>query len=259
MDCGTASPAEIAQLQGSGVDVIVVDHHEGKTEPPRCIAVVKSEARQRLSVSLYCRPCLQSCARTLKRRPLPGFDLREMLDLVALGTVADLVPLTGENRILVKRGLVQIANSRWVGVRTLVAGVWTEASLCSGGCGFWTRAKAQCSRPLWATAQECDWSSCSPKMRVGRGPWLWDSISRIGSGRAVEESVYQEAEAELATWFDPATHAAIVVGKRGWHPGVIGIAASRLQKRHHRPTIVIGFDDTGLGKGQRTKYRGASH
>jgi single-stranded-DNA-specific exonuclease len=76
--------------------------------------------------------------------------------------------------------------------------------------------------------------------------------------RALEERVHLEAEAQLATWFDPSQHAAIVLGSPAWHPGVIGIVASRIQRRHHRPTIVIGFDETGLGKGSGRSIAGLS-
>jgi single-stranded-DNA-specific exonuclease len=76
--------------------------------------------------------------------------------------------------------------------------------------------------------------------------------------RSVEDRVFDEAEAQLATSFDPARHAAIVVGAPGWHPGVIGIVASRLLRRHHRPTIVIGFDEAGVGKGSGRSIDGLS-
>jgi single-stranded-DNA-specific exonuclease len=76
--------------------------------------------------------------------------------------------------------------------------------------------------------------------------------------RAVEDEVVQQAEAQLAEWFDPSRDAAIVVGAVGWHPGVVGIVASRLMKRHHRPTIVIGFDEQGLGKGSGRSIEGLS-
>ena len=74
----------------------------------------------------------------------------------------------------------------------------------------------------------------------------------------MEEAVFKEAEAQLTEWFDAVRHAAIVVGAPGWHPGVVGIVASRLQKRHHRPTFVIGFDERGIGKGSGRSIEGLS-
>jgi single-stranded-DNA-specific exonuclease len=192
----------------------------------------------------------------LKRRPLPGFDLREMLDLVALGTVADLVPLTGENRVLVKRGLVQIANSRWVGVRELVEVCGLNPPFAPADVGFGLGPRLNAAGRLGTAQSALELLLTENASRARTLAMELDQQNR--ERRAVEETVYQEAEAELATWFDPATHAAIVVGKRGWHPGVIGIAASRIQKHHHRPTIVVAFDDAGLGKGSGRSIEGLS-
>jgi single-stranded-DNA-specific exonuclease len=254
MDCGTASVPEIAQLQGSGVDVIVVDHHEGKSELPDCVALVNpkrgTDFRYLCTVGL----AFKVAHALLKRRPLGGFDLRELLDLVALGTVADLVPLTGENRILVKRGLHQLANSRWVGVRSLVAVSALKPTFAPADVGFGLGPRLNAAGRLGTARDALELLLTEDP---GRARTLAASLDQQNrERRAVEESVYQEAEAELATWFDPMVHAAIVVGKRGWHPGVIGIAASRLQKRHHRPTIVVGFDDAGLGKGSGRSIEG---
>src|SRR6185295_6881923 len=76
--------------------------------------------------------------------------------------------------------------------------------------------------------------------------------------RTFEDDVLRQAEAQLAEWFEAERDAAIVVGAPGWHPGVVGIVASRLQRRHHRPTLVIGFDETGLGKGSGRSIPGLS-
>ena len=76
--------------------------------------------------------------------------------------------------------------------------------------------------------------------------------------RAVENDVLLGAEAQLAEWFDPGRDAAIVVGAEGWHPGVVGIVASRVMRRHHRPTLVVGFDESGTGRGSGRSIAGLS-
>ena len=126
IDCGTSSVKEIADLRKRNVDVIVLDHHEPKSELPSCVAIVNpktldSPFEYLCSVGIV----FKLCHALLKTRPLPEFDLKSKLDLVALGTVADIVPLCGENRVLVQRGAIQIAQTSRIGLRKLmqVAGV----------------------------------------------------------------------------------------------------------------------------------------
>jgi single-stranded-DNA-specific exonuclease len=112
IDCGTSSLKEIADLRKRGVDVIVLDHHEPKSALPDCVAIVNPKTsdsgfKYLCSVGIV----FKLCHALLKTRPLPEFDLKSKLDLVALGTVADIVPLCGENRILVQRGGVEIAQT----------------------------------------------------------------------------------------------------------------------------------------------------
>ncbi len=192
----------------------------------------------------------------LKRRPVAGLDLREYLDLVALGTVADLVPITGENRILVKRGLVQLENSRWIGVRSLVEVAGLRPPFSPSNVGFALGPRLNAAGRL-GTAQDA--LELLLTEDASRARTIAQALEiRNRERRAVEESVLQEAETQLAEWFDATRDAAIVVGAAGWHPGVVGIVASRLMRRHHRPTFVIGFDENGVGKGSGRSIDGLS-
>lgn len=256
VDCGTSSAAEIAALRADGVEVVVFDHHECKEGLPDCVAVVNpklgSEFHHLCSVGIV----FKAAHALLKSQPLPGLDLREFLDLVALGTVADLVPIRDENRIFVKRGLLQLEDSRWAGVRALVdvAGLRLPYSPSHVGFGLGPRLNAA---GRLGTAQEAlELLLTEDPSRARTLAHSLDLQNR--ERRMVEDSVLQQAEAQLAAYFDPAQHAAIVVGETGWHPGVVGIVASRLMKRHHRPTLVIGFDEQGLGKGSGRSIEGLS-
>jgi len=126
VDCGTASVTEIAEFKRRGVDVIVLDHHEPKSALPNCVAILNPKVTQ-CGMEYLCSVgvVFKLCHALLKTRPLPGFDLKSKLDLVALGTVADIVPLRGENRVLVQRGAIEIARTLRIGLRKLmqVAGV----------------------------------------------------------------------------------------------------------------------------------------
>src|SRR6478672_5702804 len=138
VDCGTSSLAEIADLKVRGTDVIVLDHHEPKSALPDCVAVVNPKVGSECALRYLCSVgvVFKLCHALLKTRPLDSFDLKSHLDLVALGTVADIVPLEGENRLLVHHGLRQIANTRRPGVRKLmeVAGMTTPVG--AGDIGF---------------------------------------------------------------------------------------------------------------------------
>ncbi|MGH8162873.1 MAG: single-stranded-DNA-specific exonuclease RecJ, partial [Rhodanobacteraceae bacterium] len=122
VDCGTSSCAEIAEIARRGADVIVLDHHEPKSERPRCHALVNPKANPPDEFSYLCSVGIvfKLCHALLKTAPLPGFDLRRRLDLVALGTVADIVPLEAENRILVHHGAREIAQRRLLGLSKLM-------------------------------------------------------------------------------------------------------------------------------------------
>jgi single-stranded-DNA-specific exonuclease len=256
VDCGTASVAEIASLQAQGIDVIVFDHHECKEALPACVALVNPKLGDDYHYLCSVGIVFKLAHAMLKRRPVEGFDLRDHLDLVALGCVADLVPLRGENRILVRRGLVQLAASKWIGVRMLVEVSGLKAPFSPGDIGFGLGPRLNAAGRLGTAQDALELLLTEDAGRARTLAMNLDAQNR--ERRAVEETVFKEAEAQLTEWFDAVRHAAIVVGAPGWHPGVVGIVASRLQKRYHRPTLVIGFDETGLGKGSGRSIEGLS-
>src|SRR2546429_863501 len=126
VDCGTSSVNEIAILNERAVDVIVLDHHEPKSQLPDCVAIVNPKLTE-CGFEYLCSVgvVFKLCHALLKTRLTPGFDLKSKLDLVALGTVADIVPLRGENRVLVQRGAIEIARTSRIGLKKLmqIAGV----------------------------------------------------------------------------------------------------------------------------------------
>ena len=249
IDCGTSSTAEIADLNQRGVDVIVLDHHEPKSQLPDCVAMVNpktdsaSRSRYLCSVGIV----FKLCHALLKTRPLPGFDLKSKLDLVALGTVADIVPLIEENRILVQRGAIEIARTTRIGLKRLmqVAGVRPPVLPEDIGYKLGPRlnaagrlSTAEKSLRLLLTHDETEAAAVATEL---------DRQNR--ERQQVEQQILAAAVEEIEKTFDPARDAAIIAGARGWHPGVLGIVASRIARKYHRPSIVIGFDESGIGKG----------
>ncbi|MEA3211594.1 MAG: single-stranded-DNA-specific exonuclease [Chthoniobacter sp.] len=256
VDCGTSSIAEIAALREQGVEVIVLDHHECQDALPACVALVNpklgSDHHYLCSVGLV----FKVAHALLKRRPLPGFDLREYLDLVALGTVADLVPLVDENRALVRRGLAQLEQTKWVGLQELIEVTGLRPPFTPSNIGFGLGPRLNAAGRLGTARDSLELLLTENPSRARTIAASLDAQNR--ERRTVEDQVLLEAEAQLAEWFDPARDSAIVVGAAGWHPGVVGIVASRLQKRHHRPALVIGFDEAGVGKGSGRSIPGLS-
>ena len=291
VDCGTTSVAEISRLREAGVDVVVLDHHEPKGELPPAVAIVNPKlAAERndecrmtndeaggstggygsgvrapssfvIPHSSFTYLCSAGIAfkvahALLKRRSIAGFDIRELLDLVAIGTVADVVPLVEENRIFVRAGLERIAQSRWPGVRALVevAGLRPPFRPVDIGFGIGPRLNA---------AGRLDSASAALELLLTDDPARAQSLARSldlqnRERRTIEAEVLAMAEAQVTSLYDPGSESAIVVGGAGWHPGVVGIVASRLQRRYHRPTFVVGFDAMGIGKGSGRSIEGLS-
>jgi single-stranded-DNA-specific exonuclease len=256
VDCGTSSAAEIAQLRAGGVDVIVLDHHECAAALPDCVALVNPKLGSDFHYLCSAGLVFKVAHALLKARPIRGFDLREYLDLVALGTVADLVPLHSENRILVKRGLAQLGESRWIGVRALMEVSGFRPPLTAGNIGFGLGPRLNAAGRLGTARDALELLLTEDQSRARTLAQSLDQQNR--ERRAVEDEVLRLAEEQLAECFSADRDAAIVVGDAGWHPGVVGIVASRLMRRYHRPAFVIGFDGDGTGKGSGRSIAGLS-
>ena len=259
VDCGTASVAEIYALQTAGVDVIVFDHHEPQAELPGCVALVNPKLGKTHHYLCSAGLVFKVCHALLKRRPLPGYDLRESLDLVALGTVADLVPLVEENRIFVRRGTQELARSRRPGVRALMEVAAVKAPVRPVHIGFRLGPRLNAAGRLGTAQAALELLTTTDEGRARELAASLDAQNR--ERQAVEHSTLVEAQTQLAALCEEdgrLPHAAIVVGARGWHPGVLGIVASRLMRHHHRPTLVIGFDEKGVGKGSGRSIEGLS-
>ncbi len=255
LDCGTCSVAEIAGLRAQGVEVLVFDHHECKGELPPCLALVNPKLGDDFHYLCSAGIVFKACHALLKARPAPEVDLRDYLDIVALGTVADIVPLRGENRILVQRGLVQLEKSRWTGVRALIESAGIAPPFTPADVGFKLGPRINAAGRLSSAEQSLELLLTEDHAQAKE---LAAALSGQNRERQeVEKVIHREAEAMVEKEFKPE-HAAIIVGGEGWHPGVLGIVASRLSKAHHRATFVIGFDETGLGKGSGRSIEGLS-
>lgn len=256
IDCGTSSLAEIAELKRRGVDVIVIDHHEPKSALPDCIAVVNPKVEPGCAFQYLCSVgvVFKLCHGLLKRRPVPDFDLKAHLDLVALGTVADIVPLHDENRILVQRGAVEIARTRRPGLRKLMEVAAVRPPIMAEDIAFRLGPRLNAAGRLATAEKALQLLLTRNEMEATELAALLDEQNRERQG--VEKRICSEAEEALGKTAESG--ACIVLGARDWHPGVLGIVASRLARKYHRPTVVVGFDSTGMGKGSGRSIEGFS-
>jgi single-stranded-DNA-specific exonuclease len=243
VDCGISSVAEVALARELGMEVIVTDHHQQAAELPDC-PVLHPEVSGYPFASL-CGTAVAwklSCA-------LQGRETVEELDLVALATVADVVPLVGENRALVRKGLAEIRRAKRPGIRALL-----EASKCDperldeGDLSFRLAPRVNAAGRLYRADAGVELFLTDDRERAKA---IAEELSRANSERrATEREVDAAAEAarrELPEDLQPA-HGLVVAGE-DWHPGVVGIVASRLVERHHRPAVVISLDGGGEGRG----------
>ena len=258
VDCATSSVAEVAELRRRGADVIILDHHEPKESLPHCVAVVNPKISDECAFRYLCSVGIvfKVCHALLKRRPLSTFDLKAQLDLVALGTVADIVPLHGENRVLVHRGLQQLGRTERIGIRKLMEVAGVRAPLCAEDIGFRLGPRLNAAGRLATAEKALRLLLTRDEAEATELATLLDVQNRERQG--VEKEICAAAEEQVALEFNPERDAAIVVGARDWHPGVLGIVASRLTRKYHRPTIVVGFDADGLGKGSGRSIEGLS-
>src|SRR4051812_46383126 len=258
VDCGTSSLTEIASLKERGVDVIVLDHHEPKSALPDCIAIVNPKTEPDSAFAYLCSVGIvfKLCHALLKSRPSPDFDLKANLDLVALGTVADIVPLEKENRLLELRGMKELANCPRPGIRKLMQVAAVRAPIAAHDIGFRLGPRLNAAGRLSTAEKALRLLLTTDEAEADELAALLDAQIRERQG--VERRILGEAQEELAKNFDPAHDAAIVLGSADWHPGVLGIVASRLAREHHRPTILVAFDANGIGKGSGRSIEGLS-
>jgi len=255
VDCGTSSVREVADLKKRGVDVIVLDHHEPKSALPDCVAIVNPKLTQR-GLEYLCSVGIvfKLCHALLKTGALTGFDLKSKLDLVALGTVADIVPLRGENRVLVQRGAIEIARTSRIGLRKLMQVAGVRVPILPEDIGYRLGPRLNATGRLSTAEQSLRLLLTQDESEAAVLAAELDQQNR--ERQEVEQKIFDAAIEEIDGQFDAARDAAIVAGAHGWHPGVLGIVASRIARKYHRPAIVVGFDENGIGKGSGRSIEG---
>ena len=261
VDCGVLANEWIRRAGQEGIDVVVTDHHLPGPELPPAVAVVNPARTD----STYPERGLcgtgvawKLCCLLAERCGRSEESLHAHLDLVALATVADLVPLEGENRVLVRYGLRALAHTEKPGLRALlrVSGLeegLEHAPLEAGHVGFALAPRINAvGRMGDATRGLC--------LLLSEDPDEADDLARLLDAenrkrQAEDHRTLEQALELLADDFDPDRDYGVVLAAEGWHPGVIGIAASRVVERIHRPVVMVALDG-GRGRGSARSIPG---
>jgi single-stranded-DNA-specific exonuclease len=251
-DCGITAVNEIALARASGIDVIVTDHHEPKAGGlPQAIALLDPKLagcgypdKDLAGVGVVLKLC-QALGKTFGR----GDTLwKPYLDLAALGTAADVVPLGGENRIITRFGFASLRRTKNAGLAALVNlqglggkvvstnEVAFQLAPCINAAG--RLGDPRRSVELLLTDDEETAAACAKELRAA-------NYER----RAIDSAVLEEARAWVLRHCDPERDFAIVTGSAGWHAGVIGIVASKLAEKFHRPAVLFSLGNDGAARG----------
>ena len=256
VDCGITAFEEARRCRDLGLDLVITDHHEPHNVMPDAMAVINPKRRDSaypfhnlagVGVALKLARAIEL---TLAGHLTDGTMLSEYLDLAAFGTIADVMPLLGENRVIVRNGLEGISSAKRPGMAALLA----TSGLSGKKISSWNVA--------FGLAPRINAAGRLASPELGISLFLTDSpdeayqiaetLNSINQERqAVESEILQQALAKIETEGDMSSQKAIVLAQEGWHPGVIGIVASRLVEIFHRPAILISIDgDEGRGSGR---------
>ncbi|MFW0777599.1 MAG: single-stranded-DNA-specific exonuclease RecJ [Rickettsiales bacterium] len=260
VDCGTLAFEPLEAAHEAGLDMIVVDHHQGEARKPKCLALVNPNRIDETSTHGQLAAvgvAFLLCVAVNRKLRETGFfadkaepDLRGWLDIVALGTVCDVVPLTGLNRALVAQGLKVIAGRGNLGMRTLMDSAGVDSKPSTYTCGFVMGprinaggrvGKSDLGVRLLTTENDAEAKQLAAELEQYNA-----------ERKAIEATVLEEAMAQAEAAADSPM---LTIAGKGWHPGVIGIVASRVKERFNVPTAIVALDD-GVGKASARSVSG---
>jgi len=267
-DCGITAVEQVALAKELGMSVVVTDHHQAGTELPDCPILhpglddgypfgelCGTAVAWKLATALRGAVGVGSSKRSAGASlecfedPTPTASHDTDLDLVALATVADLVPLVGENRALVKSGIEEVRRAQRPGIRALIEAAKCEPTrLDEGDLAFRLAPRINAAGRLYRADAGVELFLTEDEERAAE---IANELSRAnGERRATEREVTFAAEAALRELPEDLREASgLVVAGEGWHPGVIGIVASRLVEKLHRPVVVVSLESDGSGRG----------
>jgi single-stranded-DNA-specific exonuclease len=260
VDCGTTSHEVIASARGRGLDVLVLDHHQAPEILPDATAIVNPNRQDDVSgLGTLCAAgvvflTLVALNRALRAsdhwttvRPEP--DLLSMLDLVALATIADVVPLIGLNRAFVRQGLMVMRRRERPGLRALADVARLDGPIEPYHLGFLLGPRINAGGRIGDAALGAQLLLTKDEDEAVRIAQQLDALNR--DRQTIEAAMVAEAEAEALAMvgLDEESGSVLVLASPQWHPGVAGLVASRLKERFQRPAFAVALDPSGMGTG----------
>ena len=254
-DCGITAYDTVVAARAAGIDVVITDHHLPGEELPPALAVIDPQRTDDESGANYL--CGTGIAFKLAQALVPALGLPahlplHLLDLVALATVADVVPLLGENRILVKHGLRLLHASRWPGLRALLDATGLAGKeVRAHHLGFILGPRLNAAGRVGDATDGLKLLLCDDATAAAELAQRLESMNV--ERQALDQRILDEALEQVERTGNPDRDAGFVLSGEGWHPGVVGIVASRVVERYGRPTFLIAFDgEVGKGSGRST-------
>lgn len=264
VDCGSTSHESLAAAKQAGTDVVVIDHHQVGTELPPCEALVNPNREDDLSGQGHLCAAgvvflvLVATLRVLKDRQVRKaftLDLLSYLDIVALATVCDVVPLKGLNRAYVVKGLVAARHMNNVGLAALFKKAGLGGPVTPYHFGFLIGPRINAGGRIGDAALGSRLLTLDDPSQAEVIAERLDELNR--ERQAMETVMLAEAEAEaLYEYGDGSGAGVIVTARENWHPGIVGLLASRLKDRFRRPAFAIAFDSSGKGSGSGRSING---
>ena len=259
VDCGITAMDEIARARELGMDIIVCDHHRPGPELPAANAVLnpkRTDCPYPFKELAGVGVAFKLAQGLVQKLGADNDLLLDLLDLVAIGSAADIVPLIDENRILVHRGLQELANGRNLGVQALLKSTkLANTEIGTGQIIFILAPRINAVGRMGDASRAVQMLTTRDEREANKIAEVLETENR--QRRSIDEETFRDAIEMLEDQFDPEKDSAIVLSAEGWHPGVIGIVASRIVERYYRPTVMITTDD-GVGKGSARSIPGFS-
>ena len=257
VDSGIRAHDAVAEANASGLDVIVTDHHTPAETLPPALAVInpnRVDCTYRNKGLCGTGVAYRLCEALVKEKGIDPEELYSSLDLVALATIADVVPLNQENRTLVRYGLKALAQTKLPGLRALMARAGTgDGPVDAGQVAFRIAPRINAAGRMGEAMSALELLMSDDPVHASA---LADRLEDANDQRRAEEArTLQEALDKLDASYDPSRDFGVVLEGEGWHPGVIGIVASRIVERIYRPTVLIAVSD-GQGRGSARSIPG---